>query len=364
MALVFLIFVMFVTGPIVLLDFISFLVRGGSLLAYGILSVIEGFTLLVYPFIYLLVFDLDQKNDCCTDSAFFSPSHRLSIYLLIITCLVAYFYSKWRTRPAPPLIEVMVNCLLVAAIILNVVLMVHGNDGWLLWLIGSGPIIVLFLYRLIDNHRTLLDLFDQYPELYSSQRHSFFLMVLKQDLWRKIPLLFLLCFPLLFILTLGLLLFGQKPDSFIQAFTDTYKHGLSELDCNNVTCPDGHFLCTIAASGHKQLVQPQRTGVRQNRVIKVNRQLLIANAFEDLLAEKLPRMHKPIRECYNVVGGNCKKLYDTLSNKWIADAVYVLMKPAEWLFLVCLYAFDRKPENRIAKQYLYDHDRNIIDNRF
>ena len=29
-----------------------------------------------------------------------------------------------------------------------------------------------------------------------------------------------------------------------------------------------------------------------------------------------------------------------------------LMKPLEWLFLVVLYTFDRKPENRICSQYL------------
>ncbi|WP_394334798.1 DUF6688 family protein [Niastella vici] len=36
----------------------------------------------------------------------------------------------------------------------------------------------------------------------------------------------------------------------------------------------------------------------------------------------------------------------------MCDVVYLLMKPAEWLFLLTLYTFDRKPENRIAKQYI------------
>ena len=43
--------------------------------------------------------------------------------------------------------------------------------------------------------------------------------------------------------------------------------------------------------------------------------------------------------------------------KIIADLVYVLMKPLELLFLVTLYLFDQKPENRIAKQYLSYADR-------
>ena len=75
-----------------------------------------------------------------------------------------------------------------------------------------------------------------------------------------------------------------------------------------------------------------RTGIRQNLMIKVNRQLLVSNAFEDLLAERLPVLHKPVRRMYNFIGGNCKRLYDVLGNKWIADVLYVCMKPLEWLF--------------------------------
>lgn len=34
------------------------------------------------------------------------------------------------------------------------------------------------------------------------------------------------------------------------------------------------------------------------------------------------------------------------------DLIYYLMKPLEWLFLLVLYLVDRKPENRIAMQYI------------
>ena len=34
------------------------------------------------------------------------------------------------------------------------------------------------------------------------------------------------------------------------------------------------------------------------------------------------------------------------------DIIYYLMKPLEWLFLLVLYLVDRKPENRIALQYI------------
>ena len=35
-----------------------------------------------------------------------------------------------------------------------------------------------------------------------------------------------------------------------------------------------------------------------------------------------------------------------------ADITYILMKPLEWIFLLVLYIFDEKPENRIATQYI------------
>jgi len=75
------------------------------------------------------------------------------------------------------------------------------------------------------------------------------------------------------------------------------------------------------------------------------------------VAEKLPFAHKIIRRNYDRVGDVVHKYYGIFNNKFVADAVYVLMKPAEWVFLFVLYAFDKKPENRIAKQYLSVEDR-------
>jgi hypothetical protein len=161
-----------------------------------------------------------------------------------------------------------------------------------------------------------------------------------------------------------LLLFGQKPDSLIKVFTETYHHGLSQLDCTNVNCPGGHFLCTIAASGHPRLVKPLRKGVRNGVIIKVNRQLLIANAFENLLEENIPMFHRVIRTMYDYLGGNFRRLYDVLGVKWISDVVYLVMKPLEYFFLFALYLFDRKPENRIALQYVDVTQRNEIRNKF
>ena len=50
-----------------------------------------------------------------------------------------------------------------------------------------------------------------------------------------------------------------------------------------------------------------------------------------------------------------------MGRKWIADVVYIAMKPLEIFFLLILYSFDKKPEDRIAKQYIKGEDKLQIE---
>ncbi len=93
-----------------------------------------------------------------------------------------------------------------------------------------------------------------------------------------------------------------------------------------------------------------------------NRQLLVANAFEELLEQNLPALHRPIRALYDKAGNFIHRYYGVFNNKWLADLVYVLMKPLEWVFVVVLYAADRNPENSIAQQYMDWNDRKKLIN--
>ena len=166
---------------------------------------------------------------------------------------------------------------------------------------------------------------------------------------------------MLALIACALLLFGQRPDSFLRAFTDTYRHGLSQLDheCAGVVC-GGHYLCTVAARGHASVVRPQRLGVRAGNTIICNRQLLVANAFEELVQQRAPSLHGMIRKYYDSVGEQVERHYHLLDRKWVSDVVHVAMKPLEWIFLLVLYTFDRHPERRIAAQYLSVNDRRCI----
>ena len=160
---------------------------------------------------------------------------------------------------------------------------------------------------------------------------------------------FLLMWPLLGILAAILILFGQKPDSLIQAFTQTSDWTLSLQKAPPNVLRDEHYLCTVAAGGHPKVVKPLRMGERHGHRIVVNRQLLVANAFEDLLAERLPAVHRRLRRFYDTYGYPIAR---HIRNRWTADLVYFLMKPLEYFFVIVLYLFDANPENRIAIQYL------------
>lgn len=168
---------------------------------------------------------------------------------------------------------------------------------------------------------------------------------------RRTPLVgFVLLWPLTGVAIVLQVLLGQEPDAAVRAFTETADWALSAKTGHPpVPGPDNHYLCTVAAGGHPAVVRPLRAGVRHGRRITVNRQLLVANAFEDLVATRWPRGHRAIREAYDRHGYPLSRRITTQAS---ADAVYLLMKPFEWAFVAVLYTCDRRPEDRIARQYL------------
>lgn len=159
---------------------------------------------------------------------------------------------------------------------------------------------------------------------------------------------FMLILPIAIICEILYILLGQGADGFIKAFTMTADWTFSTQIPPPPLEYEGHYLCTVAAGGHERIVKPVRYGIRRNQKIVVNRQLLIANAFEDLIAERLPKTHRRIRNFYDKYGYPVSR---HITTKTRADIVYIIMKPLEYIFLAVLYMFDIQPENRIAVQY-------------
>ena len=81
----------------------------------------------------------------------------------------------------------------------------------------------------------------------------------------------------------------------------------------------------------------------------MNRQLAVANAFEDLLHERWPRFGAAARRTYDALGLPVSRW---IRWRWAADLVYLAMKPAEILFYLVLRATDTgDPEARIDRMY-------------
>lgn len=169
-------------------------------------------------------------------------------------------------------------------------------------------------------------------------------------------LVFLCLFFVIAVLEIIFILTGQGADAPIKAFKDTADWTFSRQIPPPPKHYEGHYLCTVAAGGHKKIVKPLRFGTRHGATIIVNRQLCVANAFEDFIHEKLPRFHKLVRGAYDKYGYPISKHITTPRR---ADVVYILMKPLEWAFLIFLYMFDTKPEQRISRQYLYRGDNEV-----
>jgi hypothetical protein len=163
---------------------------------------------------------------------------------------------------------------------------------------------------------------------------------------------FILLIPVFVIITLILLLFGQEKDSMVKIWTETAEWRFSQKEHPPFLYHSGHYLCTVAACGHPRIVKPLRLGTRNGKTIIVNRQLMIANAYEDMIKRRLGKIHKAIRFVYDRCGYPVSKF---ITNKYASDMVYILMKPLEYFFLVNLYLFELKPEHRINEQYEYKH---------
>ncbi|MDD6990582.1 MAG: hypothetical protein PUI48_02015 [Oscillospiraceae bacterium] len=174
--------------------------------------------------------------------------------------------------------------------------------------------------------------------------------------WIWFPILGII--PITGLLMIICILFGQGPFGIIKAFTETSDWAYSTMISPPPVEYEGHYLCTVAVNGHEKVVKPTRLGIRHGVKIGVNRQLCVANAFEQLIEDKAPRFHKWVRHVYDKYGYPLSK---HITTKLRADLVYIAMKPLEWLFLLTLYLLDRDPESRIAVQYTGRHIREFMN---
>ena len=208
-------------------------------------------------------------------------------------------------------------------------------------------ILLLSIYYVRKQIREQIPLMDEEIKKTNSPRlKKLYSFLKKVSHWHIV--VFATLIPLAILIEIILILFGQGVAGPVKMFTMTADWTFSKQIPPPPLEYTGHYLCTVAASGHRKLVKPLRFGNRRGAKIIVNRQLMVANAFEELIAERTPRFHKKIRNFYDTHGYPLSKIIDT---PFRADVIYILMKPLEWIFTFTLYLFTTNPEERISRQY-------------
>lgn len=270
----------------------------------------------------------------------------LTVCVVAVIAVIGYLTARFVPLiKQPPLVTVLCIAAMylgAAECVLWCVQLWTNERYYLLCLLPFNCIII--------TAKTIRYIISQRAEITNTQETYKFQWLSKQlcsvSAWPWIALL--AAFPLLGIIVAILTLFGQQPDSIIRAWTQTADWNMSQKIPPQNIMRDEHYLCTVAAGGHRKIVKPIRTGKRHGHRVIVNRQLCVANAFEQLLEERTPKLHRFIRNLYDRTGYPIAK---HIRSPYAADVIYFAMKPLEWIFLTVIYLVDAKPENRIAVQY-------------
>lgn len=277
-----------------------------------------------------------------------SGRYVVTILVLVSLGLLGYFLLKLASKRLPPLVKILsISFLYIGCgVCVMWIIQVLGRADELSVYLAVFPLNVILLSASVVKSLIM----EQKAEDEGKDFEKFTgvrRLVEKSCYWPALA--FLMMWPVLGICIAVLALFGQEPSAAVKAFTETSDWMLSQRISPPTVYGDGHYLCTVAAGGHEKLVKPQRMGVRHGHWIVVNRQLCVANAFEQVIEERTPRFHRFVRHVYDTYGYPVTKHIRT---PLAADVTYLVMKPLEWIFLLVLYLTDCKPEDRIARQYL------------
>lgn len=285
----------------------------------------------------------------------FGEKHIISLIFYFIAFNVSILLIWVKENKLPPLTRVLsLSFLVIGTIIWFIVLLQISNhdiggynpsEHYYLFVPISIISLIISISLIIQSVKNKMIEAKEvtYSNKFLNRLNLFFAQKRNLPLWS-----FILVIPLLLLITFFLILFGQEPNSLIKVFTETATWRFSQQIPPPYLDHKGHYLCTVAASGNPKVVKPIRLGKRNKNTIIVNRQLLIANAFEEMIQDFSPKLHYFIRTNYDKYGYNLSKKINT---RQMSNLTYLVMKPLEWLFLLCLYLFCEKPEEKINKQY-------------
>lgn len=278
----------------------------------------------------------------------FASKHLLTLLVFFGLSICSVLTLWLKGKKLPPLLFVLSLIFLIIGILINIVIFIQltaNNDvGMLMYPLPLSYLLisVLLLLKVIKYEAE-----NSHQRTYKNKFLSYLNRRLTNIIVKPVYVLILLI-PIFVLIVAILVLFGQNYNSVVKVFTETSTWTLSQKTHPPFLDHKGHYLCTIAVCGTPEVVKPLRLGKRHGHEIVVNRQLLIANAFEELIQENTPRLHKIIRNIYDKYGYPLSQKITLPEN---SNLVYRLMKPLEYIFLLALYLCCNKPEEKINKQY-------------
>ncbi len=116
--------------------------------------------------------------------------------------------------------------------------------------------------------------------------------------------------------------------------------------------PQDCYIATAAARGHHRLVGSRLVALQNGTTMRVNHQLQVFKCGEILIRSLSPRSHRVMRRIYDRLGpALAKRVHHPL----LADAVYLSLKPLEWVASVMLRLLLRNSHLRIEGMYSREH---------
>ena len=288
----------------------------------------------------------------------FGGKHIITLILYFICFNISAGFIWVKGRKLPPLSLVLFLIFLFIGIVINSTILIqittHNTETLDVYKENIGTFLFIFtpVLSLIIAIGLLIKVIKEekieaksktYKNKFINYCNTFLADKFNESIW---ALLFLI--PVFITITIILILFGQDVNSISKVFTDTTTWALSQKSHPPILDHKGHYLCTVAAKGSPDIVKPIRLGKRHKNIIIVNRQLQIANAFEEMITDISPKLHRFIRSNYDKYGYN---LSLKINSKMGSNITYILMKPLEWIFLISLYLLCLNPEKKINKQY-------------
>src|SRR5262249_24674408 len=96
-----------------------------------------------------------------------------------------------------------------------------------------------------------------------------------------------------------------------------------------LTAPQNCYVATAAARGHQSIVRSTRVMASDGSWFMVNDQLRRLKAAELIIEGLFPKLHRLMRSLYDQLGPPLAR--QMIGRPLLADAAYLLLKPAEWL---------------------------------